>query len=57
MLFTYIIIIGIQNMTAVNHLIQYNKVIYEFPYCQKEFDTYLSILVLSEGRCLFDVCK
>jgi hypothetical protein len=46
---------GVENIAALQHLILYNKVVYEFPFFQREFDALVPVLVLSEGRSLFKV--
>ncbi|GBP15443.1 Mini-chromosome maintenance complex-binding protein [Eumeta japonica] len=44
--------IGVGNVAALGHLIQHQKVEYDFKYYKMEFDTDIPVLILSEGKSL-----
>lgn len=46
---------GVNNITALGNLIKQQKVEYDFKYYKMEFDSDISVLVLSEGKSLLPV--
>ena len=47
---------GVRNVTAVGHVISWQKLEYDFNYHRIEFETDVEALVLSEGRSIFQSC-
>lgn len=46
---------GVNNLSALGHLIKTQRVEYDFKYYKMEFDTDISVLILSEGKSLLQV--
>ena len=46
---------GVQNVTALGNVIQWQKVTYDFNYHTQDFTTDLSVLILSEGESFLPV--
>ena len=44
---------GVRNVTAVGHVISWQKLEYDFNYHRIEFETDVAALVVSEGRSMF----
>ncbi|XP_064382402.1 mini-chromosome maintenance complex-binding protein-like isoform X2 [Halichondria panicea] len=44
--------VGVQNLTALGNLIQWQKVSYDFQYHTAEFETNVPVLLLSEGKSI-----
>ena len=47
---------GVNNISALGHLIKTQRVEYDFKYYKMEFDSDVSVLILSEGKSLLPVC-
>lgn len=48
---------GVGNITALGSLIKTQKVEYDFKYYKMEFDSDISVLILSEGKSLLPVSR
>lgn len=46
---------GVNNITALGNMIKTQKVEYDFKYYKMEFDSDVSVLILSEGKSLLPV--